>query len=227
MTLQILQQVDARGLSCPMPIAKTALWLERDDGITLAGTLPVSGQGFGALVYTNDRTGPTFRSAIITLKPTGAMCSLAPGSSRGADASFAAKRSSPIDLENGLSSGGRFGVVDVDLVDVPHEPLFEPRSPSMRSEDVANESSRLLWTEFDCGDLLTEAPEGERRPPGAAQIAHPVCFAEWTDQAAPPDVLANRGRRAPRDPAPPAGQGDQRVGVDPDAQQRRRRAMTL
>jgi hypothetical protein len=38
----------------------------------LAGTLPVSGQGFGALVYTDDRNGPTFRSAMITLEPTGA-----------------------------------------------------------------------------------------------------------------------------------------------------------
>jgi hypothetical protein len=48
------------------------LWLERDDGMILAGTLPISGQGFGALVYTDDRNGPTFRSAMITLQPMGA-----------------------------------------------------------------------------------------------------------------------------------------------------------
>jgi hypothetical protein len=48
------------------------LWLERDGATVLAGTLPVTGQGFGALVYVDRRNGPVFQSAQITLQPTGA-----------------------------------------------------------------------------------------------------------------------------------------------------------
>jgi hypothetical protein len=48
------------------------LWLERDDGFVLAGTLPVNGDGFGALVYVDARNGPVFLSARITLQPLGA-----------------------------------------------------------------------------------------------------------------------------------------------------------
>lgn len=48
------------------------LWLERDGGTVLAGTLPVSGQGFGALVDVDDRNGPVFQSAQFTLQPMGA-----------------------------------------------------------------------------------------------------------------------------------------------------------
>jgi hypothetical protein len=48
------------------------LWLERDEKMILAGTMSINGQGFGALVYVDDRNGPVFGSARITLQPAGA-----------------------------------------------------------------------------------------------------------------------------------------------------------
>jgi anti-sigma factor RsiW len=48
------------------------VWLERDGETILAGTLPIDGQGFGALVYDSDRNGPTFRSVRVTLQAPGA-----------------------------------------------------------------------------------------------------------------------------------------------------------
>jgi hypothetical protein len=59
-------------LPTPPPGQLYHLWLERDGRTVLAGTLPVTGQGFGALVYVDDRNGPVFQSAQITLQPMGA-----------------------------------------------------------------------------------------------------------------------------------------------------------
>jgi hypothetical protein len=69
-------------------------------------------------------------------------------------------------------------VVEIDPVDVAHEPVAQPRLGGYRCDDVLDESNRPVKAQLDCADLLALPSEPDRTPARGPQVAGPVRLSE-------------------------------------------------
>jgi hypothetical protein len=98
----------------------------------------------------------------------------------------------------GFPTNGLLGVVDVDLVDVAHEPVAKLVSGRDGCDDFLDESHRLVVLQLDSSDLLGSASDADRAGACGPEVASPVGLTEGADEAAPPAVVTNRDRSSAR-----------------------------
>src|SRR5215475_13019153 len=83
-------------------------------------------------------------------------------------------------------------VIDIDLVDMAHNPTAQFGPSGLRSHDVPYEIRRIRRTQLDHDHFFRAPPHTDGCVSCDAKIAHPIGFAKRTNKSTSASILAQR-----------------------------------